>query len=405
MNNIILQKSIEDLYNNTNDNIIGVSYGQKKINNFATSDLSVSFMVREKKPISQLSQSELLPSSVNIDGITIQTDVVENRNLFSIHSCYDWPSQSNINNRHIHRPLIGGISIGADDINGAGTLGSVCVDNIDGSLVGLSNNHVLVGNRNGFINSDRDSDNNSNILNKNIIQPGKIDNNYQNNIIGISKRYFPLYKNRTNYVDAAIVSLYPNTVNSNSFNQLNVPYNISGFASTEEINSLLLKILYKSGRTTGSIGGVDCPVVVSNIFASSMITGYIGSDSPLDFGDLIIFSYAAKDTYNRPVAGVCVPGDSGSTIIAEFNGEYKIVGLVFAAGTLSNPDGAPESSPLYNVGVACRIDRVVDKLNLVFNNNQLSYSNSNNWSYHRYEEYSDQGVITIDNETYWQIGR
>lgn len=411
MTNNTLQNAIEYWYNSTDDNIVGVNYGYKESYNLTTPDLSIKFIVKQKKSLSELSPNEILPQSININGKSIITDVVQSDTIISINTCEDPynPGTMLLSHKQKHRPLIGGISIGATDINGAGTLGTVCVDSIDNTYIGLSNNHVIVGNRNGFINSDRNDDQISSILDKDIIQPAKKDDpDYINNIIGVTKRYQPLYKNDTNYIDAAIVSL--KQAIPVSFNQHNLNLSISGFATSEEINSLLSpgqqKILFKSSRTTGSSGGYDCPIVVSNLFASTMVAGYIGCDTPIDFGDLIFFRYLATDSYNRPLANVCMPGDSGSVLITDFNGSYKIVGLVFAGGTLSNKIGAPYPAPVNNMGVACRIDRVCSSLDISFSpNSNTTYSNPTKWSYVYDQSNSNAKQIVINNETYWQIGK
>ncbi|MDH5179807.1 MAG: S1 family peptidase [Gammaproteobacteria bacterium] len=111
-------------------NVIATGIGYK---NLAGKDLSIVCSVERKLPLSQLSNRDLVPKT--IDGI--QTDVIETGRIHTF-------------NAHLsrHRPAPGGVSIGHRDIT-AGTLG--CIVKKDGKRVILSNNHVLANSNDAAI--------------------------------------------------------------------------------------------------------------------------------------------------------------------------------------------------------------------------------------------------------------
>jgi hypothetical protein len=129
------------------------------------------------------------------------------------------------------------------------------------------------------------------------------------------------------------------------------------------------------------------------------VSGYPPYNAVVQFSDAIIYKFVQDNSSGRPMGGVSIPGDSGSIILADFNGVQKIIGLNFAGGRFANND------PQGNAGVACRIDRVASLLNIThWDANSIRFSNPADWKY--YEEDNNANQINIDNngETYWQIG-
>lgn len=203
MNKIELKKTINEYYQNTNDNIVGVGYGYKTINGQITDEKSIIFTVKEKKSISELKEDELLPKEINISNEKITTDVVQGKFklIFDI-DFYKWipdncegietvicdnvPYDSKIkpSNRNSFRPLKSGVSISnyTNLSNFVGTLGFFAKDNETNSLVGVTNNHVVVPN--AFICSERNiSGIKENVKGDTISQPNE--NVYDNYPIGI----------------------------------------------------------------------------------------------------------------------------------------------------------------------------------------------------------------------------
>lgn len=409
-----LENSIREWYENTDENIVSVGYSNKISNNITTEVPSIRFSVKTKKAVDELSPSEILPKTININGTEYQTDVVQQSMDISINACYSWepPDQTIMQHRGLVKPLRGGVSIGTPGEISAGTMGSICLDKIDNTIIGLTNNHVVLNN--GFLNSSRTQLNpNSNIFNtkyvspslSEMVQPGRLDS-IATQRIGPIKRYYPLSTSEPNYIDAAIIAITsPDLIDNKSFEQMNNSTNYAPvFATTEEINSLLANpkpILYKSGRTTGFIGGPSCPLEAISLIETLSVGGYSPYNASVTFSDLIVYKYSQNNSLGRPMGGASIPGDSGSVVLANFNGVLKIVGLNFAGGSFASGD------PTGNAGVACRIDRVAQELFIdSWNASSMNFSKISDWTYYQDDQSlsSNSRTIQINNDTYWQIG-
>jgi hypothetical protein len=354
-------------------------------------------------------------------------------------------------NRQTQRPLKGGISITSTSkstpfapFGSSGTMGLVCQDSASNALVGLTNNHVIVkdpfytNQRNiaGVIENEYDLVDSSNTIQGDFVyqtgevQPVSPGGNLE---IGRVLRYVPLYTSastaanptKINNSDAAIFSLYctasggATIINfTSSFQQLGLTYTSSmPFASTAEINNLMNTNpeLYSSGRTTGAKGspGTLCPLRILGYQNSYVGYNLQGTSTLAYMQDLIAFvkpDNSASYSPPTPNASVSVcpypawAGDSGSTLIANIGGTWKIIGLVFAG------NGAPYN-PFVNyevassIGLACRIDYIASQLGIkawtgsiapVVDNNSITYvtvSGSN-----------DTKIYNCSGSNYWQVG-
>jgi hypothetical protein len=382
MNN--LNDKIQEIYNSTPDYIHNVSIGNKIKNGIETNDISIVFFVHKKLPIEEIPENEKIPSSIEIEGKTYKTDVIENSG-FSAIVCYgvNDPKITFLQSRQ--RPLSGGLEITNffkwKEVEPfvfnteVGTLGLIAVDNTDNTLVGLTNSHVAI--LDAFNSSERDQaleltnirddkDYVSNFgqagfnatVNPNILQWGSSPNkNLETDKIGSPKRYYPFSIVNINYIDAAICTIRQNFVDLNSASQaLLVDTFAMPFATTAEINSLAADgenygaSISSCGRTTGPKGD-NCPMTVKYISTTSSVSGFYiqgKNDVEISFSDCLQFQYV--DGSDAPVLG----GDSGSALIANFNGINKIIGLVFAGNSIDTP----------NYGLACRIDRISELLNI-----------------------------------------
>lgn len=330
------------------------------------------------------------------------------------HACYSWdpPDSAIMQHRSMVPVLKGGISIGRPDWVSAGTLGILCIDNIDRNVIGLTNNHVIIAN--GFLNASRLQFNpNTPISNtkyidsdtSDIVQPGRYEGTATQKI-GPIKRYYPFSRDGVNYIDSAIIAISNSTlINSASFQQLqNETDYIPQFATTEEINSLLSNPkpkLYKSGRTTGFIGGTLCPLEAVSFLDTGQVGGYPPYGATVTFSDMIVYKFTQNNSSGRPMGGVSIPGDSGSAVLADFgDGVQKVIGLNFAGGTFATGD------PQGNVGIACRIDRIASLLNISAWNGDIKFANPLDWTYYQDNDANNANNKTIDinGETYWQIG-
>jgi hypothetical protein len=405
---MITDKKIEELYESTPD-YVGVGFGIKSTNKERTGEHAVIFTVEKKRPIEEIPEDELLPKEIEIDGVTYKTDVVEigkvellSCSTTTLNTCYNWSTPFNYEgniygnnvppgNRGFIRPLKGGISITSQNQLGkVGTLGFIAVDNAKNALVGVTNNHVVVGNafytalRNvSPVNEYQDS----------YYQPGEA--GFQGNptyIIGEVVRYVPIHANAYNQVDGALVTIASSTVsNSESFKQYDIAYNTPmPFATTAEIDSLLTNNppIYSSGRTSGVKFGGLCGLTTFNLNQILPINGYNldGNTIPVTYNRLIGFTRTDAQC-PFPI----VPGDSGSALIADFNGVYKIIGLVFAGSTY--------------YGFANRIDEVASQLNIsAWDGTTKNYFNTGSRQFRTTPGGSYDKTIDCNNNIYWQVG-
>ena len=391
-------------------NINSVSYGYKFVGGEQTDELCIMYGVEQKKPLSELSSEEILPSEITIGDNVLRTDVFEvsvAETLACNADCGQIAGSNSAVNRAFTRPLKGGLSItSTNNVSTVGTMGFIGVHTETQTLVGVTNNHVII--QDAFYTSER---NLAGVI-KNELSP--VDYVYQNGetgsvptnpayTIGQSLRYIPISKNNINYVDAAIFSLEAEDVNiSTSYQQAGVTdYTLPlPFASTAEIDNLLTTnpMLYSSGRTTGPKGGSSCPMRVFALFTSQVLAYKLqGTATYCRFIDQITFVKPENDPSltticNNPVYS----GDSGSALIADFGGVRKIIGLVYAGGTIGG---------IAYYGYANRIDRVASELGIeAWDGTAKGYVDPSSITYKTTYNGSSNKTITCEDKTYWQVG-
>ena len=388
-------------------NLTGVSFGHKIANGQQTGDLSIVYFVKEKKPLSELSPEEVIPSEIMLSTGPIKTDVKkikEVKTLACNANCGQIAGPNSLVNRSVVRPLKGGASMtSANNVSTVGTLGFIAVHSETQALVGVTNNHVSI--QDAFYTDDRSL---SGIIENEYITDYIYQNGENGFIppssyqIGQSLRYVPIYQTGSgvNTVDAAMFSIEEEDVDDTvSFKQIGeeayaFPY---PFATTAEIDDLLTTnpMLYSSGRTTGPKGGVSCPMRVSGLNAVFYIYYYKqGTPTLTLFSDCIEFVKPANDP---DISTICInpiiPGDSGSALIADFDGERKIIGLVFASGG----DGF--------YGYACRIDEVASQLGIEsWDGTPKNYIDPNTIEYVTVPGGNFDKILTCNGKDYWQVG-
>lgn len=365
--NYQLSSYLQDLFELMPSGITRLGLDYKITSGIKTEEVSIVFGVQKKLPLNELSGSYIIPKTLQFDNMVYKTDVIEAGFAFFAPACYNWnanPLPAVIQQHQSkQRPLKGGISLVCQTRNSllTGTLGLICVDNESNGLVGLTNAHVAVG-INDFILSGNGSaitEFRYNNVNKRVIQKTESISENSSDVIGNVFRFYPGRVGYRHYIDAALVTIRkcgPDNVplinTAESFKQLNIDYLYPmKFATTAEIDSMYSTPnipLFHAGRTTGPKGQSSCPLRLKGL--STVEVGILDPDTNAiaDFYDIIEFGY--QDDSNDPVVG----GDSGSVLIANFNGEYKIIGLVFAR----------KVSPPANRGYACRIDNVANMLNI-----------------------------------------
>lgn len=402
MMNSTINEKIKELFESTPKNI-SVAFGKKSVAGELTGELAFMFMVPEKLPLSEIPENEILPSTVVIGDDTYKTDVIEVGEIKLIacdsttnSSCYSWQSVPPSNQNTI-RPIKGGIQISShnNSLNypssiTVGTLGFIAIDAETSALVGVSNNHVLV--KNAFYTGERN-------VNGATIENEIGDNVYQNGFdhstggtIGKVIRYVPLSKIELNQVDAALFAIQSNVV-SNSQSYLQHGLSISTpmpFASTVEIDNALTGNyrLASSGRSTGAKMNSPCGLVVNSLGAITYVGPFHdnGSEETPLFNDLIAFT---RENHDCPYP--IYPGDSGSSLLANINGTWKIIGLCFAGSN--------------TMGYACRIDHVASQLGIQsWDGTSKPFIDIDSIDIKAVPGGSTDKTIECNGTTYWQIG-
>lgn len=407
MNNELIKELTRYYHEITPEDVVGVSFGKKETGGVLTDKDAVVFTVLKKKPLDEIPDQERIPSQIEFSGVTFDTDVEEGEIQF-LESCpsdfYSWTTTPP-SNRNTIRPLQGGISSTNYTNLGSyvGTLGFLAVDNDTNSLVGVSNNHVLV--YDAFqANELNPSGERSSIQNNFVTQPNESGNSGLQNAIGLVKKYVPLSgTSYYNSVDCALTTINESDIDySTSYKQ----YGMTGwvtpldFATTSEIDNLLetKPNLFSSGRTTGPKGEGDMKLFAESISSVISIAYHKqGVSTTVYFEDCIKFYASASTT---PSGYVCTypiaPGDSGSALVADFGGTRKIIGLVFAGST---------SGGVTTRGYANRIDKVVEQMNIsVWSGQTVNFSNTGSTETYTVSGLSSDDTLNLSGNTYWQGG-
>jgi hypothetical protein len=428
MNNI--KKTLQEILM-TNPDVVGTGYGKKVTSNLVTDEKCLSFGVKKKLPLSEVSPENLIPSEIEIDGVVYKTDVTELSDLrpmtcslpANCYSCYDpvnaIPCATNAS---AARPIKGGTVFQTG--GGYGTLGFFAVHVPTQALVAITNAHVAD------------------------IAPyfnpvtGGVYNTGQPSLSNYTKRY-PLGVPKTNTwswststpfgmpahidkesappfintADAAMVAIkqydvgnVPFITNAESWKQIglsDIPGGINTpppFASTQELDALIdftnLE-LWSSGARTGIKKDACGLKVLSDDYNFYM---YVGG------GVSFLASYGNTIKISRSdVSCVAINGgDSGSALMGKVptynpsdpnwkNGPrtWKIVGLLYAGST-----GGAE-----NYGIACRIDKVAQKLNIqAWDGSPKPFLDIDNMDYKVIEGPILDNPKTINGKEYWQLG-
>jgi phosphatidylethanolamine-binding protein (PEBP) family uncharacterized protein len=435
-----INKKLKEWSDNTPSDV-GVGYGFKQTNGIYTGEVCIVFSVKEKKPLSNLSDNEILPSEIKIsENKTLNTDVIQVGEIYTLQCSRTTPITNSPplcepfvltppTNRSAFATLRGGISItSVRKGNSVGTLGMIVQDIHTNALVGLTNNHVVIGNsiKAQYQNLNPVLGNNFPITNEinpdnDVCQPGEF--GFQTGSkFGQVVRYVPISPYQTlppssgwiasplglpkNNVDAALVSINCNEID---FNQ---SFKFSGFealmpnplpfATTAEIDNLLVTNpqLYSTGRSTGpkGLGTPGCELRISQINVATAVGPYSWHlaaggqqySTAADFNPRLIAFFKPSGIPAQPhCLWPCAGGDSGSMLIANFGTQpspnFKVIGLVFAGNSCPSYPTATGANNVFNtnyaitpppigcglpnsynnwLGYACRIDDVANELGI-----------------------------------------
>jgi len=418
-----IKNKITELFDSMPESCTSVGYGYKEKNGKLTKEKSIIFTFEEKKPLSELLPDEIVPNKIRVGDVDITTDVQQGINKFTgFEACpvefYLWSDDTNLNpsgqtapsNTNVIRPLKGGLKIRNLDSPYYGTMGFIAVDNDTNSLVGVTNSHVMNVIQFRADEPDRMLDGDySNVYNDDMSQPTSSDN-----IVGKTKRYFPVVSSARgrNYIDAALFSIDSDNIDFNeSFKYEGLTFSEAPtFATTEEIDSLLDNDwdLFSSGARTGAKGQGNTKLKVSSLFNTVSVPGilifnsiYSNSGNYITYDDCIGFVASASTTTSGNTCFYPLnSGDSGSALLADINGQLKIIGLVFAGTDFGLPDD------YFRVGYACRIDKISEILNIspFTGQTDVNFSNVNNPQVQIVDGASSLTAITINNIKYYQLG-
>lgn len=410
-----LAEKIAELYHNTPDNVVAVSYGHKLVDGQDTGDLAVIFHVKQKLPLNKVSPADVLPNTIELNGVTYLADVQENDfQVELVSNCYQTGDSSSAGYRGGYRPLQGGTSLSDTDPSSysAGTLGGLFLDTTDNTVVGLTCSHVVVDDYSLNINKPNNSATfAADCASEVIYQPGTLDGGlslgYDLGAIGFVKRYYVARTDgSSNNMDIGIVGIRGDSAASPLVNaDSRKPYGanfVPVIATTTEINSLLTSpkpILEKYARSSGGTGGTACPIYATNLGA--ILSLYIPVQNTYQvayYYNTIVFRYANTDANGKVYGNVLTAGDSGALLIGDFNGVKKIVGVCFATA-----NSGSENANSY--GIACRMDMIASEMKIT------------NWDgvSGKYSDASKRKTITTPGrgydktivsggKTYWQIG-
>ena len=433
MTNERLKKVMVELNKITSDEIVGVSYGFKTTGGKTTNERSVVFTVIRKKPLSEIPKSERIPDNIIIDDESIPTDVIEGLiHPYAFDYCdpafYSWQTTPPTN-RNKHRPILGGTSVTNFTALGnyVGTLGFIAVDNETNSLVGVSNNHVLIDD--AFYTTDRDLNGiKTNVWTpsgNSVTQPNEFFDSGIDNTVGVVKKYQPIKSVPfNNEIDCALVAVDSLDFNDQTTIDTSVSWKQEGilgmtspprFATTEELDTMFAnpnQQYYSSGRTTGAKGEGDTKLYcVAN--SSSILIQYNrqGQGTTVYMNDT--FELQAKGS-TTPTGDWCYfPshfGDSGSAILTKLDDgqggiEWVIVGILYGGRSIEDPNNPGQRLSI--TSLCSRIDNIASSLNIsawdgTFNG--ISFSNKSNALVHVEEGGSDEPFKIIEGLKYWQMG-
>lgn len=407
-----IQENIAKIINESPRNIHAVFYGKKTTNGAITENDSIVYVVEKKVPANQIPSGERISKQISIDNSIYPTDVVE-APRFKLKQCYDFTDEKILSLQSKIRPISGGIQIssldsweqtGPSSFNyTVGTLGFLAKDNTDNTLVGVTTNHTVV--KDAFINQDKDLYSYPNSIVDNIYISGSgtfsnrilqfnnlNDINFENDSIGYVKRFAPIYQFKNNQVDAAVFAINSGCFDASSAAQAYLA-GTSGlkFATTGEINTLFTggRSIYSVGRSTGP-KGTGCPLVIYGIGSAVIEFNKQGNLTPVTMTDCLFYRF--KDLSILPIE----EGDSGSVLIGDVNGINKIVGLAYAGSAKQFP----------TIGIACRINNIVEKLNISEWSGEAINTNPTNPNYSKLimSLDEDREFVEKDGKTYYLAG-
>jgi hypothetical protein len=387
-------------------NVISISTGVKSTGGIYTNEPCAVIGVLKKEVLNDLVPDDVIPSILS-DGVT-KTDVVVVNEVIAHGTCPTSLGNACVDHDVLDNSICGGMQIYIDKLSFDsslwrmyGTLGAIVRDN-DGTLVGLTNNHVVgttydtsIGYQWGIDHTVDDTFTHKG-ANPTCLFPEATGTTYgrmvhygdpsgDNVILGTTKRTVPIIFNQpsashaTNYSDAALINLndanfadmYPGPIitDSVSIDKYSNTTPIFDFSKLGDVNDN--NICFKVGRTTGktvethdislyspasgqyaSIFSVDSDINVNYISCSGFNANV--SENLAWFNNTIGIKYRnSADDWRFSYSG-----DSGSLcwIWSTDNLRWEVLGLIFAGGCDNDNKNC--------VSYVCRMDYILKQLQI-----------------------------------------
>jgi hypothetical protein len=264
--------------------VVGTCIGKRREQGCKTDETCLVVLVKEKVPDAQLDPDERVPETIDLDGVTIRTDVQQVGEVTIQAVVAEEDRQGRL------RPAPGGVSAGHPEIT-TGTMGSTVLETEAGETVVLTNAHVAAPVE---VAEEGDA----------FLQPGVADGGSEEDTIGELVEWSEVSEEEENESDSALVAVDPEGIDDEilGVGRL-VGWTEADIDEDEEFT--------KGGRTTdvttGDLRGVDGRIEVGGFF-----------DQPAKFVGL--------DIYGPMSAG----GDSGSLIGTLEGEEFRAASLLFA---------------------------------------------------------------------------
>ena len=435
-----IQEKLREL--STLPNVTTVGLGKKTVGGNQTDVIGITFGVKVKED----NPENVLPTSVDIDGVTYVTDVVETGEV-TFTSCpgnvpITKPDDYIVSGMSIFSNYFNNSSNGNQVNNIIGTLGIVAYHPGRNILVGVTAGHMIPDiSRSATITKEACT----NFIFRSLMNGGApnfsygygyVENLYFTNFfqqMGGLFNYAPLKvepitnPNRFNQVDACLLyfqtsrvftTVIPDTDGTpfeiapyydpswRSYHVKGIPEITSPmpFATTAELDALITNPpsqVSSSGFGTGVKHGPVCGLKIDAIGVVAVFTTSSLSPTALPgtvyFDNLISFSRVV--TPGLPVSNY---GDSGAALIAKINNVWKIIGLVIGG---TNPTGNDDTA------YACRIDKIAEELEIEAWDgsikplgNIFSSRDIPNGSYLISPGINDAKKVVSGDRTYYQMG-
>jgi len=298
-------------------NVVGVGIGEKIRGGRSTRRKSIIVYVTKKISLPMLSETERIPVALRVNDLAFPTDVIEVGRFDAL------ARTDKV------RPCPGGMSIGHHAIT-AGTFGCLVKDNVTGTPVILSNNHVLANS-----NAGKEGDT--------IYQPGPADFGGSGDRIAGLLRFVPIHFIEDvcplTRVFVFAVNLCLKLIGSKSalYAKRQVDNVVDcAIALPDRPGDVLPTIL-----DIGGVNGVVEDVAIGTMVRKSGRTTELTTGTVLSIGTIVTVNYGGGKTalfLDQVVTDVgSAGGDSGSVILDKDN---NFVALLFAGGsgqTIGNP--------------------------------------------------------------------